>query len=261
MDTGEISTVIAEMAALATQWEQESATYRDRAGNVLPGVWEAYDELRATRGNDALMKLSEWAARLNRLLVNDNDRFGMPTFTVTVAGGERHDGEKGFTYVLYAPNLPTAQEWMRARHIRDYEEEIDPVTREPRDPDVITVRHETFAGAPDWPEDTAGKAWNDMRGDQELVAMALGACQIEVLGYGELRVGRKVFFTERPGAPTLSGTVFKVETDKVSIWVKDSNYGTTLAPADRGFLTAITREHVESGGVWRRKPQKRPVAR
>jgi hypothetical protein len=105
----------------------------------------------------------------------------LSTFTVTVAGSERHDGEAGYTYALHAPDLATAKQLVLERHIAEHEEDIDLFTGEPRVPDVIVVEGpwDTFEGAPTWPADLPGRAWADLRTDADLLERAylLGAAR------------------------------------------------------------------------------------
>jgi hypothetical protein len=107
-----------------------------------------------------------------------------PVFTVTVAGPERHDGEAPYTYVLHAADEPTARALVLAYHaasneLRMTEFRIDtnngPVWRFGYDPalrpDVVFVPHQSFPGAPAWPDDTPGQAWHDIRSPAEQAQM------------------------------------------------------------------------------------------
>jgi hypothetical protein len=97
----------------------------------------------------------------------------LPTFTVTVAGSERHDGEAGYTYALHAPDLATAKRLVLEHHIAENEEDIG-IDGEACDPDVIVVEGpwDTFDGAPRWPGDLPGRAWTDLRDDADLLERA-----------------------------------------------------------------------------------------
>ena len=98
----------------------------------------------------------------------------LAVFTVTVEGPERHDGEAPYTYVLHAADGQAARALALTRHIRDYELDIDPLTDEPADPDAAIVEgpEDTFPGVPEWPADTPGRAWNDLRTDAEALTAA-----------------------------------------------------------------------------------------
>lgn len=103
----------------------------------------------------------------------------LSTFTVTVAGSTRHDGEAGCTYALHAPDRTTAKQLVLEHHIAKYGENIDLATGEQRAPDVIVLEspEHTFDGAPTWPCDQRGRAWTDLRTDAALIERAylLGA--------------------------------------------------------------------------------------
>lgn len=75
-------------------------------------------------------------------------------YTVTVAGPERHDGEKPYTYVLSAPDMSTAQRRALSYHRAQQGDEDLLIVQDPRD---------TFPGIPSWPQDTEGLAWTDLR--------------------------------------------------------------------------------------------------
>lgn len=98
----------------------------------------------------------------------------LPVFTVTIAGPERHDGEKPYTYALHAPDLPTARALALEHHIDEQELALDPATGTPREPDALVVegQWDTFEGAPTWPEDLPGRAWNDLRDDPQMLEAA-----------------------------------------------------------------------------------------
>jgi hypothetical protein len=86
--------------------------------------------------------------------------------TVTVEDRRRHEGHQPTTYVLYGANLDAAMATAVAHHIAYRNEDHDPRTGEPCDPDVHPVlRHiggqpATFIGtpAPDAPYN-----WTDLR--------------------------------------------------------------------------------------------------
>jgi len=98
------------------------------------------------------------------------------TFTVTVAGPERHDGETGYTYVLTAPDETAARRLVMAYHAASHglrlaevriDAETGPRLRTGFDPaqrpDVVYVPAQSFPGPPTWPADERGRAWNDLR--------------------------------------------------------------------------------------------------
>jgi hypothetical protein len=98
----------------------------------------------------------------------------LPVHTVSIAGPERHDGEKPYTYVLHAADLEQARTLALAYHCAEVEHELDPATGAPKTPDVIVVEGvwDTFTGAPTWPRDLPGFAWSDLRGNQDLLTRA-----------------------------------------------------------------------------------------
>jgi hypothetical protein len=98
----------------------------------------------------------------------------LPVFTVTVAGPERHDGEKPYTYVLHAADLPQARALALAHHIAENELDVDRDSDAPSDPDVLVIegQWDTFPGPPPWPQDLPGRAWNDLRGNEDLLTRA-----------------------------------------------------------------------------------------
>lgn len=98
----------------------------------------------------------------------------LPVFTVTIAGPERHDGEKPYTYALHAPDLQAARALALEHHINEQELAVDWATGAPRDPDTLVIEGEwdTFEGAPTWPQDLPGNAWSDLREDADLLERA-----------------------------------------------------------------------------------------
>ncbi|MEU6351119.1 hypothetical protein ABZ896_17565 [Streptomyces sp. NPDC047072] len=82
---------------------------------------------------------------------------GLRDFTVTVAGPERYDGEKPYTYVVR--DHTTEGAWIQALtwHMR---------TNETLDAHVVAS--ESHAGLP--PSD-AGYFWNDLRPEEQLAAV------------------------------------------------------------------------------------------
>jgi hypothetical protein len=98
----------------------------------------------------------------------------LPVFTVTIAGPERHDGEKPYTYVLHAPDLDAARTLALAHHIAEQELGLDWATGQQQEPDAIVVegQWDTFPAAPSWPADLPGRAWNDLRDQQDLLQRA-----------------------------------------------------------------------------------------
>ena len=101
----------------------------------------------------------------------------LPVFTVTVAGPERHDGEKPYTYVLHAADLDQARALALAHHIDEDELDVDPHSGAPRDPDAFVVegQWDTFTGLPAWPANLPGCAWNDLRENENLLTRAYAA--------------------------------------------------------------------------------------
>jgi hypothetical protein len=98
----------------------------------------------------------------------------LPVFTVTIAGPERHDGEKPYTYVLHAADLPHACTLALAHHVAENELDVDRDSDAARDPDAFVVegQWDTFPGPPPWPADLPGRAWNDLRGNEDLLKRA-----------------------------------------------------------------------------------------
>jgi hypothetical protein len=75
----------------------------------------------------------------------------MQTFSVTVAGSERHDGEAPFTYCLEANSREEAIQAAIDYHLAELDE--DAVN------DLIVIEGETYLGEP-----RGGYWWNDLRG-------------------------------------------------------------------------------------------------
>lgn len=73
----------------------------------------------------------------------------MTTYTVTVAGSERHDGEAPYTYVLDAESKAEAYARAVAHHIESND-----------DTDSHVVPEQSFTGAPG---ENCGYAYNDLR--------------------------------------------------------------------------------------------------
>jgi hypothetical protein len=96
----------------------------------------------------------------------------LPAHTVTIAGPERHDSEKPYTYCLRATDLDTAR--ALAHHIEQNELTYDWETGGTCEPDALVIEGEwdTFTGAPTWPADLPGRAWNDLREDEQLLERA-----------------------------------------------------------------------------------------
>lgn len=94
----------------------------------------------------------------------------MRTFTVSVAGSERHWGEKPHTYVVCAISMGAAKQTALAFHHATHLGGVtaamvrqNPEYGPDHDTCVITGPGYTFAGLPDWPADLAGREWNDCR--------------------------------------------------------------------------------------------------
>ncbi|HEV2633545.1 MAG TPA: hypothetical protein VGX23_00270 [Actinocrinis sp.] len=109
--------------------------------------------------------------------ITETTDISLPTLTVqtvTVAGPERHDGEKPYTYCLHATDLDAARALALAHHIEQNELTYDWETGGTCDPDALVIEGawETFTGAPTWPADLPGRAWNDLREDEQLLARA-----------------------------------------------------------------------------------------
>jgi len=98
----------------------------------------------------------------------------LPVHTVTIAGPERHDGEKPYTYCLHAADLADARALALAHHIEQQELADDWYTGGTCEPDAIVIEGEwdTFEGAPTWPADLPGRAWHDLREDPDLLTRA-----------------------------------------------------------------------------------------
>lgn len=90
----------------------------------------------------------------------------MPTFTVTVEGFERHDGEAPFTYILEAANMGAAQQSALLYHVMFVGSPEDPFLA-PSTPDesgeasfrIVHGDQFTFVGEPHH----AVYAYNDLR--------------------------------------------------------------------------------------------------
>lgn len=75
----------------------------------------------------------------------------MQTFSVTLAGSERHDGEAPFTYCLEAHSRVEAVQSAIAHHLTELDEDAAD--------DLIVIEGETYPGEP-----RGGYWWNDLRG-------------------------------------------------------------------------------------------------
>lgn len=81
----------------------------------------------------------------------------MPTFTVTIAGPERHDGEAPYTYVIEAVDLHAAVIMTQNHH--QVEQEV-----------TDTLVLEVFEGVP---SANCGYVWNDLRKPGRIKVTAL----------------------------------------------------------------------------------------
>lgn len=75
----------------------------------------------------------------------------MNTYTITISGREREDGEKPYTWVAEGADLQKASDFALAFHAWEQEE----------DPDNLIIE-EAFEGLPDA---NCGYWWNDLRGE------------------------------------------------------------------------------------------------
>ena len=78
-------------------------------------------------------------------------------FTVTIAGGERHDGEQPYTFVVNAASADEAWKKVRDQFIRE-QNYADPNEVDDEDADVVRVSVETGV-----PSAKCGYYWNDIR--------------------------------------------------------------------------------------------------
>ncbi|MET9119892.1 hypothetical protein [Streptomyces sp. NPDC004528] len=111
----------------------------------------AWDGLRKIRARDErLSDLPVGQIFRNRPLYRTNSHLGDERdFTVTIAGGIRHDGERPYTYVVSARSQTGA--WAHA--LSHYMQEQDDI-------DCYVVESESFEGLPD---EDCGYFWNDLR--------------------------------------------------------------------------------------------------
>lgn len=85
------------------------------------------------------------------------------TFTVTIAGPERHDGEAPYDYVLWAYRLADAVTHAARAHLNAVGEPETALTELSDDGLPHTHIALVRTGAPVHPHDTPGNAWNDLR--------------------------------------------------------------------------------------------------
>ncbi|WP_034270831.1 hypothetical protein [Actinospica robiniae] len=95
---------------------------------------------------------------------------GLPVFTVSLDDSDE-ELVCAHTYVLHAPDLPSAITLAANRFAQEFPDEyLRPGTR----PSVLNGDWWTFPGAPSWPSDLSGRTWEDLRGDEQLLAAAYG---------------------------------------------------------------------------------------
>lgn len=133
------------MDKLIQKMVSDSDFYVKIAGEALAKLREVYGE-----------SMSRADVRHVVLALQGFD-FGRLVFTVTIAGGERHDGEKPFTYVVNATSADAAWKMVRDHFIRE-QTEANPDDVSDEDADVVRVSVE--AGVP---SAKCGYHWNDLR--------------------------------------------------------------------------------------------------
>jgi hypothetical protein len=92
----------------------------------------------------------------------------LPEYTVTVDDSE-DERECPHTYVLHAPDLDAAIALATAHHTESFPADY-PAGSTP--PNVLTGPWWTFTGAPNWPAQLPGRAWNDLRENEDLLKRA-----------------------------------------------------------------------------------------
>ncbi|WP_329096817.1 hypothetical protein [Streptomyces sp. NBC_01439] len=139
----ELQTLLAEARALQGEHQAQLAPYLGAEGEVAEDHLREWDDARITTAIEASDHLDTLLGQIS-LLIGPPAR--MP-FTVTVAGRERHDGERPYSFALYAtglddalhalPGLPTFQRWLR---------EAAELAPDSAEPDVLLVYERCHPG-------------------------------------------------------------------------------------------------------------------
>ncbi|MCY0954947.1 hypothetical protein [Streptomyces sp. H27-S2] len=115
----ELQALIDEARTLRAEQQAELAPYLTADGDVNEDYLREYGDARITTAIEAADRLD---TLLNQLGLLTGPPARLP-FTVTIAGRERHDGERPYSFAVYAtglddalhtlPELPTFQRWLR----------------------------------------------------------------------------------------------------------------------------------------------------
>lgn len=115
----EVQTLLADARKLKADHQAQLAPYLTADGDVNEDYMREYGDARITTAIEAADRLD---TLLNQLGLLTGPPARLP-FTVTLAGLERHDGQRPYSFAVYAtglddalhtlPELPTFQRWLR----------------------------------------------------------------------------------------------------------------------------------------------------
>ncbi|MEU9001243.1 hypothetical protein [Streptomyces sp. NPDC048551] len=142
----ELQTILAEGRTLQAEHQARLAPYLTADGEVNEEHRSDWDDARITTAIEAVDRLDTLLAQLGRL----PGLTAGPPFTVTIAGSERYDGERPWSFALYAtglddalrtlPELPAFRDWLR-----EEAELVGPGA----EPDVMLVPEGCHPGLPE----------------------------------------------------------------------------------------------------------------
>ncbi|MFG2996587.1 hypothetical protein [Streptomyces sp. NPDC048340] len=139
----EVQALTSAARTLQAEHQAQLAPYRTACGDVSEDHLREYDDARISTAIEASDYLD---TLLNQLTLLTGPPVRTP-FTVTIASRERHDGERPYSFALYAtgledalrilPQLPTFQGWLR---------EAAELASEGAEPDVTLVPEQCHPG-------------------------------------------------------------------------------------------------------------------
>lgn len=139
----ELHALLAEHRDLTDRHQATLAQYRILDGDVIEDKYAEYDDARITTAIEASDRLDSLLTRLTQLVGPPPRR----TYTLTFAGHERHDGDRPYSFALYAHDLQEAlsvvQDLPSFRQWRDEETHDGPVDSEPA---IVLVAEQSHPG-------------------------------------------------------------------------------------------------------------------